>query len=123
MKYKLFIAMLFAMYACFLSSDIYRILGRFWSGTIDCTEWFFNLDISVACLLFEVFHWFFTSHYLQVACIFKLTFQDSSNAGFEIIKRRKTKLKIIDYAVYLIFIVCFIISVIDKEIARLLIAL
>ena len=77
-QYKLSIALLFAMYTIFIFTDIYRVVNGFLEGNLDCSKWYFFFDISVACLLFEIFHWQFTSHYLKVACIFKLTFSDRS---------------------------------------------
>ena len=74
--------MLFVMYICLLASDLYRLMNGFVDGDVNCSDWYFVFDNSFACLIFSIFHWFFTSHYLKIACIFKQTFSDpGSNPG------------------------------------------
>jgi len=62
----------------------------------------------VGIVLFISMHWLFTSHYLKVACLFKLAYRERD---LLILKVRSKVLKAISFCIYLGCLILFTLSV------------
>ena len=62
---------------------------------------------NIANIWWLCLHWSFTSHYLQAACLFRLTFKDRSEETEKEIKKRKALLIALDILVYLGHLIFF----------------
>ena len=68
----------------------------------------YKVSFTFGSLCFLGNHWLFTSHYLKVASLFKLTFSRHSESGLTAMERRKKILKAVDVLAYL-FLLSFVV--------------
>ena len=68
--------------------------------------WLVMDDLGTITML--TFFWFFTSHYLKIACLFRLTFSKHDLTNLKKIKKRKKLLIVLDAIMYSSIAIFFI---------------
>ena len=74
-KFKASICMLFMMIIFYDIRSIYLVINRLtYDDFYENGKAFFIIMDDLGNIMMLAFNWFFSSHYLRVACLFKLTF-------------------------------------------------
>ena len=81
-KFKFSFCMLFLMIAFYDIRNIYLVVNQltFYEAYNSSSVFFLMMD-NLGNIMMLTFNWFFTSHYLKVACLFKLTFSQHTHSN------------------------------------------
>jgi len=110
MKLPLTVQISLLAYATFVTlldaSNIYLLLpGNEYSTAVESP--YLRISYSLSAYVYLNVHWLFTSHYLKVASMIRLTFSShTASDEVEIIKRKK-RLHVLDFAIYALLVIWF----------------
>lgn len=122
MHFKLTIILMFTSLISFDIKDIY-LIRTVLDSSRDCRPKILNAVDALSFLIFAVFHWTFCSHYLKVACLFRLAFQQRTLRDAEIMRKIKLVLRLVDVIFYLFSAAFFTVAVLFSEMGILLLTM